>query len=176
MSGDYWQDRIGESNDYLDRRYDQRNFDDDLAARSSEVWAGIKGHDHSRGRWALGLPPPDPAPEDADRLEPMTRRESYETTECPKHVFVETLGELVDNEEAAPPQVKLDPDAPDEDGDVLVRHRGPTHCRTLRSAGCGPESGRRCAVPARTRKVLGSSLPAGARAAWQESPSSGLAT
>lgn len=54
-------DRIDDSAHYLNRRSDQRAFENDLAARSSEVWDAILDHDHGRTRWALGIPPPDPS-------------------------------------------------------------------------------------------------------------------
>ena len=121
MSGDYWEDRIRESNDYLDRRYDQRIFDEDLTTRSNEVWRGILDHDPARARRALGIPDPDTSPDTADPPPVGAGGGSAETTTAwPTHDFVERLAELFDNVQAAPRRARFHLDPPDEDGDVLV--------------------------------------------------------
>jgi hypothetical protein len=124
MSDDdrYYRDRIRESNEYLDRRYDERISEEVQAARSNEVWSAIQNNDPAQARWALGIPPPDTSPEASDPPRIRAGAGSAETTtEWPPRPFVETLAELVENVQEAPRWAEFHVESPDRDGDVLVR-------------------------------------------------------
>ena len=68
MTDEYW-DRIRESSDFLDREYDRRASEDELAARSARLYDALRRVDHERARWELGIPQPDDSDADDARAQ-----------------------------------------------------------------------------------------------------------
>jgi len=57
MYRDDYEERIRESNEYLDRRADQLDFERTLAERSDAIYTAIRKKDYSRASWELGIFP-----------------------------------------------------------------------------------------------------------------------
>lgn len=124
-----------------DRRHDRLRDEQHRADEVREAWRGLR---EGNTAWALrnmvgpdaalnylnamgdaragaGEPAGDMAGESAGEPRDVPLGERGRDAAWPKHTFVRTLAELVENVEAAPVSVQFDVHPPDGDGDVLVR-------------------------------------------------------
>lgn len=68
MASDDFEDRRRESNNFLDRQYDESEARKRQAEKSRELSKAIQEKDYDKVRWIQGIPPTEPVDADLDEL------------------------------------------------------------------------------------------------------------